>query len=453
MRKFSPFLTAKNKIFIMLFDLMMLIFVIAGVYFFRFGHVSHELLLIPALWFIVFLLLVSLYVFGTYDLDTQASRFQMLTRTMLAILIGLVGVVVFNYAFAQDREGLFGRGVLIGSLVVFGGLAILYRLATVQFFNGFRSEFNWLLLIDDKNLQFFESDLGRRGLLGHITFLTEKGCGGGGGSWFELDAYLNRRWSGVICALDPQSLGSDVGQTLMRAKLAGHNVMGLSQFYELHWSKVPVYFLGPEWFIAAESFNLVHHPVGLRIKRLGDLFFSIILLSVFWPVMLFVACAIYLESSGPIIYKQVRTGKDGRLFTIYKFRSMVNNAEKNGAQWAQANDSRMTRIGRFLRLTRLDELPQLFNVFKGDMSFIGPRPERPEFNEMLAPLIPYYNLRQLVRPGITGWAQVCYPYGASIEDAREKLQYDLFYIKYYSFLLDLIILLRTVRVVLMSKGR
>lgn len=452
MRKFTPFLTAKNKALIMLFDLMLLILVIMGAHFLRFGYVSHELLFVGPMWFIAAIVLTSLYVFGAYDLDSENSHFAMMTRTLMAVLVGLFTTMVFNYIFAQNREGVYGRGVLVGSLVIFAAVAVSYRIATVQFFNGFRSEFNWLLLIDDQSLPFFISDLGRRNLLGHITFLTEKGAGDQGGCWAELDKYLDRRWSGVICALSSDIVSSEVGQTLTRAKLAGHNVMGLSQFYELHWSNVPVYTLGPEWFIAADSFNLVHNPIGLRLKRLGDLLLSATMLLLSWPIMLLVAMAIRIEGRGDVLYRQTRTGKDGRPFTIYKFRSMKHDAEKNGAQWAQKNDPRITPVGRFIRMTRLDELPQLYNVFRGDMSFIGPRPERPEFNEMLEPLIPYYGLRRLVRPGITGWAQVSYPYGASVEDAREKLQYDLYYIKHYSFLLDLIIVLRTIRVVLMSRG-
>jgi len=154
-----------------------------------------------------------------------------------------------------------------------------------------------------------------------------------------------------------------------------------------------------------------------------------------------------------VIFKQERTGLDGRVFRIYKFRSMRADAEQSGPQWATDGDPRVTRVGRFIRAARLDELPQLVNVLRGQMSFIGPRPERPVFNDMLERQIPYYDLRHLVRPGITGWAQVMYPYGASIEDAREKLQYDLYYIKNYSLMLDIAILLKTLRVVVLGKGR
>jgi lipopolysaccharide/colanic/teichoic acid biosynthesis glycosyltransferase len=169
--------------------------------------------------------------------------------------------------------------------------------------------------------------------------------------------------------------------------------------------------------------------------------------------MLLAAIAVKLESRGPAIFRQARTGLGGKEFEILKFRSMADDAERNGPQWAQKSDPRITRVGRVLRLLRIDELPQLVNVLKGEMSFIGPRPERPVFNATLEKEIPLYNLRHLVRPGITGWAQVMYPYGASVEDAREKLQYELYYIKNYSVLLDIGIVFKTLRVVLLGKGR
>lgn len=453
MRKFNPFLTSKNKIFILAFDALMLLVSFLLVYFLRLNVISLDLLFTQPLWIVFPPTLISLYIFGCYDLDAEASPLWMIFKTVLAVLTGLLVVVIFNYIFAIDRQGFFGRSILVGGFLLFGLIAILYRAAAVKFFNSFRADFNWLVLIDNDRLAFFNNDLERRQFMGQVTFLTESSIGQGNGSWDELDTYLDRRWSGVICALKSDVLEGAIGHTLTRAKLLGHNIMGLAQFYELHWSKVPVYSLGPEWFIAADSFNLVHNPIGLRIKRLWDLLLSVILLSLCWPVMLLVALAIRLESRGPVIYRQTRTGKDGRLFTIYKFRSMVQNAEKSGAQWAKRKDSRITKVGQFIRLTRLDELPQLFNVFRGDMSFIGPRPERPEFNEMLEKAIPYYDLRHLVRPGITGWAQVCYPYGASVEDSREKLQYDLYYIKHYSLILDITIVLRTIRVVLGGRGR
>ena len=172
-----------------------------------------------------------------------------------------------------------------------------------------------------------------------------------------------------------------------------------------------------------------------------------------WPLMVLVALAIRLESEGPVLFRQIRTGRNNREFRILKFRSMRTDAEADGARWAQREDPRATKVGRFIRLTRLDELPQLINVLRGEMSFIGPRPERPEFVRELEKSIPFYDFRHVVRPGITGWAQVLYPYGSSVNDSREKLQYDLYYIKNYSLALDLVIIFKTARVVLSGSGR
>jgi exopolysaccharide biosynthesis polyprenyl glycosylphosphotransferase len=258
--------------------------------------------------------------------------------------------------------------------------------------------------------------------------------------------------SGVIIAFD-HGVPADVSSELLRRKMQGLFITDLTNIYERFWQKVPVFYIGDHWFLSSEGFSLTHNLVGLRLKRLFDLACALSLLSLTWPVMLLAKILINLESEGPAIYTQIRTGKDGKEFTIYKFRSMRVDAEKNGAVWAKENDNRITRIGKFIRLTRIDELPQLFNVLKGDMSFIGPRPERPEFNLKLEKDIPYYNLRHLVRPGLTGWAQVMYPYGASVEDSIQKLQFELYYIKNYSFFLDIKIILRTIKVVLLGKGR
>jgi exopolysaccharide biosynthesis polyprenyl glycosylphosphotransferase len=189
------------------------------------------------------------------------------------------------------------------------------------------------------------------------------------------------------------------------------------------------------------------------VKRTFDLMASFTLLAATLPIILITALLIRMESRGPVFYTQTRVGQYGEEFTIYKFRSMFTNAEKDGLpQWARKNDDRTTRVGRFIRRVRIDELPQLFNVFLGQMSFVGPRPERPYFVNELAGQIPYYHSRHSVKPGITGWAQVRFPYGASIEDAMEKLQYDLYYVKNHSLFLDLMIMLQTAQVVVLGKG-
>jgi len=190
------------------------------------------------------------------------------------------------------------------------------------------------------------------------------------------------------------------------------------------------------------------------IKRVFDILAAFGLLFVLWPVMLLTAIAIRLFDGirRPALYRQTRVGLNGTVFEVIKFRTMPKNAEDAGAVWADYKDKRATRLGRILRSTRIDELPQLFNVLRGEMSMVGPRPERPVFVEQLDPHLPYYSQRHRIKPGITGWAQLCYPYGASVEDAKEKLQYDLYYVKNHSILLDMIIWLKTVEVVLVGEG-
>ncbi len=187
-------------------------------------------------------------------------------------------------------------------------------------------------------------------------------------------------------------------------------------------------------------------------KRAFDIAAAVSLIVVFSWLLLLTALAIRLDSAGPSLYRQRRVGKDGVEFHIFKFRSMRTDAEKNGAQWAKADDDRITRVGRFIRRTRIDEIPQAFNILKGEMSFVGPRPERPEFVSTLEKEIPHYHDRHLVKPGITGWAQVRHSYTASVDGAREKLCYDLFYVKHFSLLLDLLIVLMTVRVAVLGIG-
>lgn len=238
---------------------------------------------------------------------------------------------------------------------------------------------------------------------------------------------------------------------LLWCKLNGVEVIDAQTFYERVTGRLKIEDINPSWFIFSDGFRVTH--LMLLQKRILDIFFSLTGLLVVAPFLPLIALAIRLDSKGPVIFAQERVGMGGKVFRTYKFRSMTVDAEKEtGAVWAQANDPRVTRLGGFLRKTRIDEIPQLFNVLKGDMSFIGPRPERPEFVEVLTEKIPYYATRHAVKPGLTGWAQVCYPYGASEEDALEKLRYDLYYIKNYSPVLDLLIVLETIKVVLFARG-
>ncbi|CAN5783627.1 TIGR03013 family PEP-CTERM/XrtA system glycosyltransferase [soil metagenome] len=237
---------------------------------------------------------------------------------------------------------------------------------------------------------------------------------------------------------------------LLRAKLSGVRVEDVNSVYERLTGKLLVEDLRPSWLIFSDDFRASR--LTRQTKRTFDLLLALIGLVLGAPLMLFTAVAVWLESGGPVLYRQERMGLNGRVFPLYKFRSMRQDAEQGTPIWASAVDDRVTMVGRFIRKTRLDELPQLWNVLRGDMSFVGPRPERPFFVAQLAEQIPFYEQRHAVRPGITGWAQVKYRYGASIEDSLEKLRYDLYYVKHLSLTFDLTILFDTVKVVLFAKG-
>lgn len=238
---------------------------------------------------------------------------------------------------------------------------------------------------------------------------------------------------------------------ILGCKLSGIEIVDAMSFYEQMTGKLMVEKITPSWFIFSNGSRVT--PFMRFYKRGFDLLFALVAIILVMPLLPLIALAIRFDTGEPILFKQVRVGMGEKDFVLYKFRTMHPDAERQtGAIWASENDPRVTRVGRFLRHTRLDEVPQLFNVLRGDMSFVGPRPERPEFVAKLKEEIPFYSNRHYVKPGATGWAQVKYSYGASVEDALEKLRYDLYYIKNYSLFLDFLIILETIKVVLFGRG-
>jgi len=255
----------------------------------------------------------------------------------------------------------------------------------------------------------------------------------------------------IIVAVREQRGGVLPLRSLLECRLNGVQVTDLARFFERVHGRVPIESLKVSWLIYGQGYR--QGWWRSLIKRSFDLSAAIALLVFTLPIMAVIAISIAIESRGPIVYRQDRIGCRGRKFVLLKFRSMAPDAEKDGkASWASANDARVTRIGRLMRRTRMDELPQLINVLRGEMSFVGPRPERPEFVAMLTEQIPFYAVRHSVKPGITGWAQVRYSYGATVEQAVKKLEYDLYYVKNHTLLLDLLILIDTVRVVMLGEG-
>ena len=267
-----------------------------------------------------------------------------------------------------------------------------------------------------------------------------------------MDIVLENEVDELVVAPDDRRLRLPVDE-ILDCKMSGTMVLDLLSFFEKETSRIKLDVLHPSWIFFSEGFRL--SGLASSSKRLLDLAIGLAILSLTWPLMLAVAFAIFVEGGGrgPVLFHQTRIGLNGRTFRVHKFRSMRTDAEADGvARWASKNDDRITRVGAIIRKTRLDELPQVFNVILGEMSLVGPRPERPEFVEQLEKEIPFYSERHRVKPGLTGWAQLSYPYGATIEDARNKLEFDLYYVKNASAFLDLIILLETVEVVLWGKG-
>jgi sugar transferase (PEP-CTERM system associated) len=267
-----------------------------------------------------------------------------------------------------------------------------------------------------------------------------------------LDLAIANEADEIVVAADDRRKGLPVND-LLDCKMSGFEVYDLLGFFEKELALVKIDMLQPSWIVFSAGFHI--GVTGLYGKRLFDVCASLLMLTVAAPVLSLVAVASLVESRGrdPVFYHQVRVGQNGRLFRLYKFRTMRVDAEADGTpQWARANDPRITRLGAFLRKTRLDELPQILNVLKGHMSLVGPRPERPEFVNRLSAVIPFYSERHRVKPGVTGWAQLLYPYGSTEEDAKRKLEFDLYYVKHAGIMLDLVILLQTVEVVLLGKG-
>jgi len=274
---------------------------------------------------------------------------------------------------------------------------------------------------------------------------------GSAGADDHLPALAQANLAGIAIGERAQ-LSERALEQLLAMRGQGCQVISLVNWSEQLLQRVPPELFTSHWLAQAEGFGLQPERLGWRLKRLGDLVVAVALLLATAPLMALAALLIKLEDGGPILFSQVRTGIYGQPFRIRKLRSMRSDAERHGARWASHSDPRITRIGRWLRKLRIDELPQLLNVINGDMSLIGPRPERPEFEQDLEAQIPHYRIRHWIRPGLSGWAQVCHPYGASVDDSRSKLSYDLYYLRNFSLPLDFLILLKTIQLVSRGAG-
>lgn len=402
--------------------------------------------------FTIFFYLLFFYILDAYSVGMEDFK-ETIGRVLVACILGIISSATASYAFDHwrfDRETLSLLFAL--SLLFCLGWRWLYYLNAEKLTHPLR-----ILLVGadrtGKVRQLLAEGLPKASIVGYVGEpVADAECGPHLGASFMVLGVAREKQATMILLLPDAPLDDDIAHELLEAKLHGAMVVDIRSFYEHVVQRLPLSQINDEWLLSTEGFSLNTRGSLRRLKRASDVFISLVLLILTSPIMLVSALIIRLGSPGPVIYKQDRVGLHEREFTVYKFRSMRQDAEKNGAVWASVNDARVTRFGRFIRKVRIDELPQLINVLKGDMSFIGPRPERMAFVRELKKTIPYYGLRHTVKPGLTGWAQVCYPYGATEEDARRKLEYDLYYIKNMSLLLDIHIIFKTVGVVLFPKG-
>ncbi len=443
----------------------------------------------PLLYGLIIIYLLGLYVSDSYKFSKLGSRFRLFDKLVLGIVATVTAITSLIYLTGLwGSQPLVGRGILLISVIFFTIWAIASRKIVGKWIHKNQEYSRFLILgtsnkalsfrakyqLEQRTAQFvfLTDNQDQRTILNQhyywqqqnsdhqeTTVATKVKSPLANDHRVTVDSIDNfyrwrkQYWSGILIDDLNNHILEQIVPDLMKMRLRGIAIYSLADFCEQVWYKIPPAYIKDDWVAFSSGFSILHHPVNAKLKQILDIAISFCLLVLTLPLIIIVAIAIQLDSPGSILYSQIRTGLNGKKFRVYKFRSMKKDAEKMGLQWAQKKDPRITRVGYFLRATRIDELPQLWNVIKGEMSLIGPRPERPEFDLDLRQEIPYYDLRYLVKPGITGWAQVCYPYGASVEDAYQKLAYDLYYIKNYSLGLDLVIALKTLRVIILGKGR
>lgn len=403
-------------------------------------------------------LLLSMTAMGLYNKRLRERLEGVIIRMVLAFLVGTMCLTVLFYSFL---DMFLGRGVLALSLLAAFAMIVILRAFLGRLLDEPQNRRRIVVLGTGKSASSItrlrrRTDLIGLKLVGFVPvngeerdvpderiLMPEQPFS----DWVQAQAIDE-----VVVAPDERRRNLDMTQ-LMSCRAAGVGVVDLNTFIERETGSLLLDSMTPGWFAFS---NGIHSPlVNDRVKRLLDIAVSSAVLAIASPLIAAAAMAIWLESGrqGPILYRQTRVGRNGEPFEVFKFRSMRTDAEQPGqAQWAQTNDPRVTRVGAILRRFRIDELPQLFNILRGDMSFVGPRPERPEFVESLRQSCPHYADRHRVKPGLTGWAQIRYPYGASEEDAFRKLQFDLYYVKNRTVYLDLVILLQTAEVVLWGHG-
>lgn len=396
------------------------------------------------------LLITAFYLIDGYKAQTDMFSLDYTSEHIIATLAALVGTLLFTFVFLTGEYALQqSRGVVALSFVAIIPLSLGYRRAIYGVGLKARRERSLVFVGDAASTGVFAQECARMGSSHKIINVSPS-------DESAVDELLRKVDNGdveveaIVLRESNRDLRAPLSQRLVNLYFHGVPTYTLELFHQVYWRKIPLYRLNQTWLFQ-EGFKVAREPVFERLKRLSDIMLSLFALTAGAPLFAFIAIAIKLDDGGPVLFRQTRIGRNHVPFRLFKFRSMRPNDGKNA--YTRVGDDRITRVGKFLRASRLDELPQMLNVLFGDMSLIGPRAEWDKLVEDYEAKIPCYHFRHLVKPGITGWAQVNYPYGANLEDTLRKLEYDLYYIRHFSFLLDAAIVLKTIHIMLFGKGR
>jgi sugar transferase (PEP-CTERM system associated) len=460
LRIFDQYIPIRKIAFFFLESLFIGGMVILGAYLRFLGHPTSfyhfEYLILKAL-LIVACVQLSLYYFDLYDLKIFRRNIELGIRLLQSLGVSSILLAALYYLFPLL---IIGRGIFLISLGLMGAIIVSWRLIYNHFLKTRQLDQKIMIIGSGPLAKNIAKEIVERVDTGFkvIGFITDNPERVGqklvnpsiiNDQSQILDIAIKERVNRIIVALEERR-GKFPDVQLLECKMRGIAVEEGIEFYEHLTGRLQVESLRPSFLIFSDGFK--KSKLTMWTKRITEFSLSLIGLFLLSPITLVISILIKIDSRGPVFYKQERVGEGGKIFKLLKFRSMVENAETNGPVWAEQDDKRITRVGRWMRKWRIDEIPQMFNVLKGDMSFVGPRPERSFFVEKLRKEIPFYDQRFSVKPGVTGWAQIKYRYGASKEDALEKLEYDLYYIKNLSPLYDFLIIFETIKVVLSGKG-
>jgi exopolysaccharide biosynthesis polyprenyl glycosylphosphotransferase len=433
----APWLTERKALLgLALFDAL----VISGAYnalfwyqFNRWAGITGSVATLIAIW------LTLSYLLGRYSRTENKKRLTSIVLVAFTVCIVTMGATWVG--LAKDP-----RALPQFTLPLLAITTALSALAERSVQRHIRKSSIWLLIASSEEAKILLDEIAQKSSLSKFKLLL---CHDNDTAIYRLNQ--PRQLDGIVIG-EQLNLSDELIQELLQQRNSGQTVLQLMDWCESTLQRIPPELLSSRWLLLSDGFHLRPGQAGWRLKRLGDLATATTLFAICLPVMALAALLIKLDDGGPVFYSQIRTGLYGDPFRIWKLRSMQMRSESDGARWASQDDPRITRIGHWLRRLRLDELPQLINVIRGDMSLIGPRPERPELETSLEQSIPHYRVRYWIRPGLSGWSQVSFPYGASTVDSRIKLSFDLYYLRNFSLGLDILILLKTIRLIVRAEG-